>query len=150
MSSRDFSISIHVPQPPATVFRAVNDPRSWWSAEIEGTPEALDGRWTYHFEDSHRSALRTVELIPDRRIAWLVEDNYFAWTKDKTEWTGNKITFDITDRGFETELVFTHIGLVPTYECYEACSSAWTGFVEKSLRSLIGTGIGQPKWYEQP
>jgi hypothetical protein len=34
--------------------------------------------------------------------------------------------------------------LVPTYECYDACSNAWSQYIQESLSSLIATGKGQP------
>jgi hypothetical protein len=40
--------------------------------------------------------------------------------------------------------VFTHIGLVPEYECYEACNQGWTHYIQNSLKSLIETGKGLP------
>jgi len=149
MSNQDFTTTILVEQSPAEVFSAVNNPRAWWSEDIVGYTSSLNDVWAYHFGENHRSKMRTVELIPDKRVVWLVEDNYFAFTKDKAEWIGNKITFDISKQGNKTKLLFTQFGLVPSYECYNACHDAWSGFVQKSLRSLIATGKGQHKWYEQ-
>ncbi len=137
-----------VEQSPAEVFKAINNPRAWWSESIDGSTDKLNGAWTYHFGESHRSKIKTIEMIQDKKIIWLVEDNYFSFTKDKSEWVGNKITFEISRQGDKTQLVFTQIGLTPTYECFNACRDAWTGFVQKSLRSLITTGKGQLKWYE--
>jgi Activator of Hsp90 ATPase homolog 1-like protein len=148
MNDQNFRTTILVEQSPAEVFKAVNNPRAWWSTDIEGNTEKLNAEWTYHFGESHRSKMKTIEMIPDKKVVWLVEENYFAFTKDKSEWTGNKITFDISRQGSKTQLVFTQIGLVPTYECYNVCRDAWTGFIQKSLQSLISTGKGQLKWYE--
>lgn len=39
---------------------------------------------------------------------------------------------------------FTQEGLTPSYACYTACESAWTGYVTKSLFSLINNGTGKP------
>jgi hypothetical protein len=47
-----------------------------------------------------------------------------------------------------TELRFTHVGLVPTIECYGGCSGAWGFYINDSLRDLITTGKGQPAWKE--
>jgi len=71
-------------------------------------------------------------------------DNYFNFTKDKREWTGNKIIFEITEKDKKTQLQFTQEGLVPEYECYDICSSGWSNYINNSLRSLITTGKGQP------
>lgn len=43
-----------------------------------------------------------------------------------------------------TELRFTHAGLVPSIECYGDCSRAWGFYINESLRQLIMTGKGQP------
>ena len=149
MKNQDFTTTILVEQSPAEVFKAVNNPRAWWSKDIEGSTDKLNDEWKYHFGDNHRSKMKTIEMIPNKKVVWLVEENYFKFTKDPEEWTGNKITFDISKQGNKTQLVFTQIGLVPSYECYNVCRDAWTGFIQKSLHSLITTGKGQLKWYEQ-
>ena len=147
MTNQDFTTSILVDQSAAEVFKAVNNPRAWWSEDIDGNTDKLNDEWTYHFQDNHRSKMTTIEMTPDKKVVWLVEDNYFKFTKDSTEWTGNKITFEISKQGNKTQLVFTQIGLVPTYECYNVCRDAWTGFIQKSLKNLITMGKGQLKWY---
>ncbi len=149
MNNQDFTTAVLVEQSPAEVFKAVNNPRAWWSEDIEGSTDKLNGEWTYHFGDSHRCKMKTIEMVPGKKVVWLVEENYFKFTKDPGEWTGNKITFEISEQGGRTQLVFTQVGLVPAYECYNVCRDAWTGFIQKSLRSLITTGKGQLKWYEQ-
>ena len=147
MSNQDFKTTILVDQSPAEVYKAINNPRAWWSEDIDGNTENLNDDWTYRFEDNHRCKLKIIEMIPDQKIVWLVEDNYFKFTKDKSEWIGNKVTFEISKQGNKTQMVFTQIGLVPTYECYKVCHDAWTGFIQKSLHSLITTGKGHLNWY---
>ena len=68
----------------------------------------------------------------------------FIFTKDKNEWIGTKIIFEISNQGDKTLLQFTHLGLVPEYECYQICYDAWSGFIKKSLYNLLTTGFGQP------
>jgi len=149
MDNQNFTTTIMVDQSPAEVFDAVKNPKKWWSSDIAGNTENVDDKWTYHFGDSHRSTIRTVEVVPDKKIVWVVEDNYFKSVKDQSEWIGNKIVFEISRQGNKTRLVFTQIGLTPAYECYNACHFAWTGFVQQSLQSLITTGVAKLKWYEK-
>ncbi|HEY8915475.1 MAG TPA: hypothetical protein VIM87_03525 [Chitinophaga sp.] len=33
---------------------------------------------------------------------------------------------------------------MPDEECYDACSNAWTGYIQGSLKNLVSTGKGQP------
>jgi hypothetical protein len=149
MDNQNFTTTILVEQSSAEVFKAINNPRAWWSEDIDGNTDKLNDEWTYHFGDNHRSKMKIIEMTPDKKVVWLVEENYFKFTKDSNEWVGNKITFEISRQGDKTQLVFTQIGLVPTYECYNVCRDAWTGFIQKSLQSLITAGKGQLKWYEQ-
>ena len=150
MSTSDFSRSLLVDQSPKEVFDALNNVRGWWSEEIEGSTEKLNDEFTYHFKDIHYCQIKIIESKPDERVVWLVKYNYFKFTKDKSEWTGTTISFDISKKDNKTELRFTHHGLVPAYECFEICSNAWSQYIQQSLWSLITTGKGQPNNSEQP
>lgn len=88
--------------------------------------------------------MKLTEVIPDKTVVWLVLDNYFNFTEDKTEWKGTKVIFEISQRENKTEIRFAHLGLVPEYECFDVCSNAWGTYINGSLRSLIATGKGRP------
>jgi uncharacterized protein YndB with AHSA1/START domain len=148
MENQNFTTTIAVAHSPSEVFKAINNPRAWWSEEIEGTTGELNAEWRYQFGDNHRSKMKVVELIPDKKVVWLIEENYFKNAKNQDEWVGNKITFEISRVADKTRVVFTQIGLVPSYDCYKSCEWAWTGFVQKSLHGLITTGQGQLQWYK--
>jgi hypothetical protein len=96
MKTSDFTTILLVDQAPEKVFNAINNVRGWWSEEIEGSTDKLNDEWNYHYEDLHRCKMKVTELIPDKKVVWLVMENYMTFTKDKTEWTGNKIIFEIT------------------------------------------------------
>ena len=144
MQNRDFSTKILVDQSPAKVFKAVTNVRGWWSEEIEGKTANLNDEFRYHYKDVHRCTIKLTEVIPNRKVVWSVLDNYFNFTKDKREWKGTKVSFQIAKKGEKTELRFTHIGLVPDYECFDVCSDAWGNYVRGSLRKLITSGKGLP------
>ena len=144
MKTSNFTTSLLVDQTPEEVFNAIDNVRGWWSQQIEGETDKLNAEFIYHYKDVHISKMRITEFVPGKRITWLVMENYFNFTNDKNEWKGNKIIFEIAQKGDKTELQFTHEGLVPTYECYDVCHDAWTNYIQKSLHSLITTGNGQP------
>jgi len=144
MNDNNFTATIMVDQTPDAAFAAINNVRSWWSQDIVGSTDTLGEAFDYHYQDVHRCRIQVTELIPGKKIAWLVLENYFSFTKDDTEWTGTSIVFDITRKGDKTEIHFTHKGLVPEYECYDACSEGWGMYIGKSLKDLITTGKGQP------
>lgn len=144
MDNRNFTSRISVDQTPREVFNAINNVRGWWSEEIEGNTEKLNDEFNYHYKDVHRCKMKIIESVPDKKIVWLVLDNYFSFTKDKSEWIGTKIIFEISRQDNKTQIQFTHEGLIPEYECYNACVNGWIQYIEHSLLSLITTGKGQP------
>ena len=150
MQNQNFTTVLLVNQTPQQVFDAINNVRGWWSEEIEGSTSALHDEFTYHYEDVHRSKMKITEMIPNEKVVWLVSDNYFKFTKDKHEWKGNEIVFEITPKNDQTQLRFTQLGLVPEYECYDICSNAWVNYINTSLHSLITTGKGQPNAKGKP
>lgn len=115
-----------------------------WSGEIEGNTNKLGDEFTYRYQELHRSKQKITELIPGKKVGWLVLDSYLSLIEDKTEWNGTKITFEISKKADKTEVRFTHVGLVPDHECDGACSNAWGSYINGSLRSLITAGKGQP------
>ena len=144
MTTTDFTTTLLVDQSPKQVFEAVINPRGWWSEEIEGNTEMLNDEFDYHFEDIHICKMKLTEVIPYQKVVWLVLENYFKFTQDTTEWTGTTISFEITKQDDKTQLVFTHHGLTPEYECYDICNDGWTNYIQHSLASLIKTGKGTP------
>ena len=144
MTTTDFATTLLADQAPEEVFDAINNVRGWWSEEIEGSTNKLNDEFTYHYRDVHRCRMKLIEVIPNKKVVWLVMENYFNFTKDKSEWTGTKISFEITKKGKKTQIRFTHLGLVPEYECFDICSNAWSQYIHQSLLSLITTGKGKP------
>lgn len=149
MENQNFTSTFLVEQTPEEVFSAINNVRGWWSEEIEGITQKLNDEFAYHFQDVHRCKMKIIESIPGKKVVWLCTDNYFNFTKDKSEWIGTKIIFEISKQGNKTQLRFTHEGLVPEYECYNACVNGWTQYITQSLPSLIRTGKGQPNSKEK-
>jgi hypothetical protein len=143
MSAKNYTTAFVVDQSPEEAFAAINNARGWWSEEIEGKTDRL-GQFKYHYQDVHRCTIRVTELVPGRKVAWHVVDNYFSFVENKNEWKGTDIVFEIAKKGKKTEVRFTHVGLVPTEECYEVCSDAWGTYINGSLRDLIATGKGRP------
>ena len=150
MKTQDFSTSFLVDETPHEVFNAVNNVRGWWSERIDGGTSQLNDEFTYQRWELHRCTMKLIEVVPGKKVVWLVLDNYFSFTKDKSEWKDTKIFFDITRQGDKTQVGFTHQGLVPEYECFDICKNAWTQYIQQSLFNLVTTGKGQPNSKGKP
>ncbi len=140
----DFTTSFVVDASPDEVFDAVNNVRGWWSGQIEGETDRLGAEFTYRYEDIHYSHQRIAELAPGQKVVWQVLDAYLNFTADPNEWTGTRISFELARKGERTEVRFSHLGLVPDFECFENCSAAWSFYINDSLRRLITTGRHKP------
>ena len=142
MNDRNFTAAFLVDQTPEEAFAAINDVKRWWTGEpgVEGPSDKIGDEFTYHYGDFHTSRQKVVERVPGKRVAWLVVEAQINFAKDKNEWNGTTLAFDIAKKGDKTEVRFTHVGLVPDIECYSTCSNAWGSYINGSLRSLIANG----------
>jgi hypothetical protein len=144
MKAESYTTSFTVQKSPQEVFDVINNIRGWWSENISGGTDKLGGEFTYRYKDVHYCKFKITELVPGKKVVWHVLENRFNFTKDKREWTGTDVIFEIAAKGEETEIRFIHRGLVPEYECFDVCSNAWGSYINGSLRNLITKGKGQP------
>ena len=138
MKNENFTITLLVSQSPKEVFNTIKNVRGWWSGlyseEFEGEANKLNNEFTFRAgEGAHYSKQKLIELVPGKKIVWLVTDSNLSYLKNKNEWTGTKIIFEISNpdshkNDKNTQVVFTHEGLVPEVECYKSCSLAWTQY----------------------
>ena len=143
MEQQDFTTSILVDQTPMEAFDAINNVRAWWPGEIEGNTTKLDDEFIYRYKKIHYSKQKLLEVIPGNKVVWLVTDSSLNFVENKTEWTGTKIIFEISEKNNKTQVRFTHQGLIPQYECFDSCSNAWSDIIKNGLRNLITTGKGK-------
>jgi uncharacterized protein YndB with AHSA1/START domain len=144
MTSQNFATTFVVDQTPDEAFAAITNVRGWWSGEIEGRTDAQGEEFTYRYEHIHYTKQRISELVPGHRMVWQIVDSRLNFTEDPDEWTGTEVVFEVVPKGEQTEVRFSHVGLVPEFECYDQCTNAWGFYINKSLRQLITTGQGEP------
>ena len=115
----------------------------WWTPNFEGGSQNVDDLFTIRFPTTFVD-FEVTEIVPARKIVWQVNDCYFAWLKDKTEWTDPRVVWEFLPQNESTKISMTHIGLVPEIECYRNCVRGWDFFVKQSLRKLLTEGQGMP------
>jgi hypothetical protein len=144
MSEDSYTTTFTVPNTPAEVTAAVNNPRAWWMTDIVGATAQIGDEFSFEVPGVHYSKLRVTEMVPGELTVWRVVEGKVRFVADQDEWTGTEIRFEISPTTDGTQVRFTHVGLRPDGECYDACSGAWNLYAGQSLRDLLTTGEGQP------
>jgi len=138
-----FSTSIEVAKPAHAVFeRITGDVAKWWGfQDLAGSSTKLGDEFIVNHPGAHYSKQRLVEVVPDKRVVWLVTESNLSWLKDPEEWNGTKMIFDLTGNGQGTLLHFTHWGLTPDKESFARCSEGWNMIIKDYLFRYITNGI---------
>jgi hypothetical protein len=142
MPDKNFSVTLLGDQSPSEVFKTIGNVRAWWSGyyeeEITDKSEKLHDEFIFRAgAGAHYSKQKLVELVPNKKIVWEVIDSELSFLEDKNEWTGTRLIFEIAAKGNKTQLVFTHQGLTPQVECFNACAPAWSQYLQNKLLPLI-------------
>ena len=145
MKKQDYTISITVDATAQEAFKSINSISKWWTEDLEGSSQKLNDEFTVRFADVHVSKQKLVAVIPGKKVVWLVTDSKLNFIKDKHEWTNTRISFEISKHDNKTQIHFTHFGLVPEVECYDACRKGWNHYIKGSLFKLLSEGKGTPE-----
>ena len=144
MQENNFHLRFRFDQSPMEVYNAINDVQGWWSQDFTGASNNTGDEFAVRFADMHYSKHRLTEMLPGRKINWLVTDSRLSFLRDKTEWNGTQNLFEISEGDGKTILDFHHIGLQPSLECFGSCSKGWTHYLQNSLVGFIKEGKGKP------
>jgi len=143
MKTQDYHCSITANVTAEVAIKAINNPKKWWMDDFTGHSEKLKDEFTIRTGET-TVTFKITELVPGKKVVWLIADSYLPWLKNKHEWTGTKLVWDITTNGNSTTVDMTHVGLVPGIECYDNCEKGWNFYAKESLLKYITKGIGMP------
>jgi uncharacterized protein YndB with AHSA1/START domain len=135
-----------VTSPIEKVFQSIsNEIPLWWTELLEGVSNTLNETFTVRFGSSVFKTMQVVELVPNRRISWLVTDTLIdiPELKNKREWLNTTIVWELRAENTATVIQVTHMGLNQDIECYGICSTGWRQFCD-SLKLYLETGTGLP------
>jgi uncharacterized protein YndB with AHSA1/START domain len=148
MTEHSFTTTLFVAATPDEAYTAINDVRGWWSQDVDGSTDTVGATFAFRGNQDgrnvHRARIEVTELVPGERVVWHVVDNWMGFIEDQSEWKDTRIVFEISPTDDGARIRFRHLGLVPTYECFDVCFDAWTFFLQDSLRALITQGHGAP------
>jgi hypothetical protein len=84
VENKNYTATIEVAKSPKDVFNHINDVSKWWSKDYEGSSTKLNDDFIIHHIDRHYSKQKLVEVIPNKKVVWLVTDSKLTWLeKDK-------------------------------------------------------------------
>ncbi|MEX6690024.1 SRPBCC domain-containing protein [Danxiaibacter flavus] len=136
--SRNFTVNLSA----AEIMQKISNVPGWWGVSFTGSASNKDDNFVIEMGGDSFFNCTVSELVPAKKIAWLVADCNMPWYKDKKEWAGTKMVFDLDEHDGSTHVMFTHEGLTPDSECYVDCEPGWTHWIQTSLVSYLTTGNG--------
>jgi len=141
MDNKSVEVNIEFAKTTQYVFDCIRQVSKWWSTDFEGNSAEMHDEFVIHHPGAHYSKQKIVEIIPNKRIIWLVTESTLHWLRgDKHEWTNTRMIFEISAEGDKTKLRVTHEGLTPEKECYERCSEGWNMVIKERLIDFIADG----------
>jgi hypothetical protein len=142
MAKNDFNSSISAKISAGEAIKRISNVPGWWGITFSGTSEKQNDKFIVKMGGDSFFDFTVAELIPGKRVVWLVTDCNMPWYADKKEWANTRLIFDITENSGVTNVNFTHEGLTPEVECYKDCVPGWTHWIKTSLFSYFTTGEG--------
>jgi hypothetical protein len=142
MAMNNFNSSIVAKISAEEAIKRISNVPGWWGVTFSGSSEKQNDKFVIKMGGDSFFDFTVAELVPGKKVVWLVTDCNMPWYTDKKEWTGTKLIFDLTGDGGITTLNFTHEGLTPDVECYKDCEPGWTHWIKTSLFSYFTTGKG--------
>jgi len=142
MKRNDFTCSISTTIGANEAIKKISNVPEWWGITFSGNSENQNDKFTVKMSGDSFFNFTVSELIPAKKIVWLVTDCNMPWYSDKKEWANTKLIFELTQNNGLTLLNFTHEGLTPDVECYKDCETGWTHWIQTSLFSYLTNGKG--------
>lgn len=142
MKQQEFNCSITINISPKQALEKISHVSEWWVQNVEGKTKKVNDEFTVHFGTTWK-AFKIIEVVPDKKVVWLVTDCNLAWHTDLKEWKGTQIVWEVSSEKDSTKINFSHIGLA-SLDCGNQCMNAWGGYIKQSLFKLITEGKGLP------
>lgn len=143
MENQDYTCSVEVAVPPVEAFNRINNVQAWWAENFEGGSTRQGDTFTVRFGETY-GTFRISEMLPGQKVVWFTEDSYLYFLKNKLEWVGTSIVWEISPCGDGSIVKMTHKGLIPGMECFNDCQKGWNFYIKESLYDLLTKDDGKP------
>jgi uncharacterized protein YndB with AHSA1/START domain len=136
----DIRHRVAISAPLEDVYRAIatnEGVSNWWTRDgVRGEPR-VGSQLRFFFGDPEPAAVMEItRLDPSEGVSW-------SCVGGADEWIGTKLSFELTGKGGETVVLFTHADWRSASEFMAHCSARWAYFL-LSMKSLLETGKGTP------
>jgi len=131
--------TIEVTNSPEEIFKRITmDVARWWGGkDFQGKSINVNDEFVINHPGAHYSKQVLTEVVPGKKLVWLVTESKLGWLKNQEEWTNTRMIFEITSKQYSRLLKFTHEGLTPEKESYGRCSEGWNMVINDWLYTLI-------------
>jgi uncharacterized protein YndB with AHSA1/START domain len=116
------------------VFQAVASPAGldrWWTVSSEGEPR-LGAVYQLYFGPAYDWRAEVSRCVPDRAFE-------LTLTRSDGDWTGSRVSFDLTPQGHGTQVCFRHLGWPAANEHFRISSYCWAMYL-RLLRRYVELG----------
>ena len=79
VGGKSYTATIEVAKSPEDIFNHIRDVSKWWSKDFEGRSTKLGDEFIISHGDLHYSKQKLVEVIPNKKVVWLVTDSKLNW-----------------------------------------------------------------------
>jgi len=149
MENKNYNRTIMVNASLEEAMKKISQINLWWRKDFSGIADNLNDKFTVPFGELNGEIafvdFMISELVPNKKVTWKVLDCNLPWFKDKKEWNNTEVVFILSEENGKTTIDFTHIGLVPEVDCYEACEKGWDGHITRDLVKFMNEGIKLPR-----
>ena len=113
---------------------------SWWTQDVNGSAD-LGGNIEFIFRAENGDLKGSMTM----QVEESTSPDFLRWrcVDGPAEWIGTDITFELSQQGDQTILLFGHRNWREAVEFTAHCSMKWATFL-LSLRSYVETGKGRP------
>src|SRR5580765_4134347 len=104
MKKNDFTSSITAKISADEAIKKISNVPEWWGVSFTGNAKNKNDEFIIKMGGVSFFNFTVTELVPGKRVVWLVTDCNMPWYSDKKEWADTRLIFDLHEQDGITEL----------------------------------------------